>query len=103
MSTPPRNLPRFIPTLTEVVQPRAVARADMAPSTDLENTVWFVMQRVDMVIERRLREEMETMLRSVVQEQVQSLAVRLRQELEGVVRQTVLDALQTREDQGKLK
>ena len=94
MSTPTRNLPRFIPTLTEVVQPRAVApRAEVSASPGLEDTVWFVMQRVDMVIERRVREETESMLRTVVNEQIQTLTVRLRQELEGVVRQAVSDAL----------
>lgn len=94
MSTQPRNLPRYLPTLTEIVQPYAVApRPDVSASPGLEDTVWFVMQRVDMVIERRVREETETMLRTVVNEQIQSLTVRLRQELEGVVRQAVSEAL----------
>ena len=93
MSTPPRNLPRFLPTLTEVVHPGALTHSEVPASPGLEDTVWFVMQRVDLVMERRLREEAETMLRTVVAEHVQSLSIRLRQELETVVRQAVSDAL----------
>jgi hypothetical protein len=96
MSESPRNLPRFLPTLTEVVQPPERAHAPVLASPDLEETVWFVMQRVDLVMERRLREETESMLRSVVNEQVQALSARLRQELEVVVRQAVADALAQR-------
>ena len=96
MSESPRNLPRFLPTLTEVVQPPERAHVPVPATPDLEETVWFVMQRVDMVMERRLREETESMLRSVVNEQVQALSARLRQELEVVVRQAVADALAQR-------
>ncbi|MEI8168826.1 MAG: hypothetical protein WCG50_04060 [Rhodoferax sp.] len=103
MTTSPRNLPRFLPTLTEVVQPGAAKKEEVAATPDLENTVWFVMQRVDMVIERRLREETETMLRTVVNDQVQTLTTRLRQELEVVVRQAVSEALASKADQLKLK
>lgn len=97
-SAPPRNLPRFLPTLTEVVHPASVARANVTATPDLEETVWFVMQRVDMVIERRLREELDAMLRTVVTEQLQTLGARLRQELEGVVREAVSEALTSRTD-----
>lgn len=104
MNTPPRNLPRFLPTLTEVVERRVpVPRAEVSASSDLEDTVWFVMQRVDMVIERRVREETEAMLRTVVNEQIHTLTLRLRQELEGVVRQAVSDALALKHDQLDLK
>lgn len=103
MNTPPRNLPRFLPTLTEVVQPGALAHAEIPASPDLEDTVWFVMQRVDLVMERRLREETETMLRAVVAEHVQSLSIRLRQELETVVRQAISDALALSANQTKSK
>ena len=93
MSTLPRNLPRFLPTLTEVVQPGVPTHSEIPASPGLEDTVWFVMQRVDLVMERRLREETEAMLRTVVTEHVQGLSIRLRQELEIVVRQAVSDAL----------
>lgn len=98
MSTTPRNLPRFLPTLTEIVRPSSLDRTAVPATPDLEETVWFVMQRVDMLIERRLREEADVMLRTVVTEQIQTLSASLRQELEGVVRQAVSEALSAREE-----
>lgn len=103
MSTTPRNLPRFLPTLTEVVHPSSVVTAAVPATPELEETVWFVMQRVDMVIERRLSEEIDAMLRTVVTEQVQTLRLRLRQELEDVVRQAVSEAMTLRADLHKSK
>lgn len=103
MSTTPRNLPRFLPTLTEVVHPSSVVTAAVPATPELEETVWFVMQRVDMVIERRLSEEIDAMLRTVVTEKVQTLRLRLRQELEDVVRQAVSEAMTLRADLHKSK
>lgn len=103
MSTPPRNLPRFLPTLTEIVHLPAVERTTTPVTPDLEATVSFVMQRVDSVIERRLREETDVMLRNIVTEQLQSLGVRLRHELDTVVRQAVSEAMTSQLNQHKLK
>ena len=103
MNQPPRNLPRFLPTLTEVVDPSILA-ARMVPATpDLEDAVWFVMQRVDMLIERRVREETDAMLSTLVAQQLQSLGERLRQELEGVVRLAVADAIALQKEMHKHK
>lgn len=93
MSTTPKNLPRFLPTLTEVVHPSSLNRATVVAMPDIEDTVRFVMQRVNQVIEHRLREEADAMLRTVVAEQFQTLGVNLRQELEVVVRQAVSEAM----------
>ncbi|MES2878315.1 MAG: hypothetical protein V4713_07815 [Pseudomonadota bacterium] len=93
MSTTPKNLPRFLPTLTEVVHPSSLTRATVVAMPDIEDTVWFVMQRVNQVIEHRLREEADAMLRTVVAEQFKTLGINLRQELEIVVRQAVSEAM----------
>jgi sensor domain CHASE-containing protein len=103
MSTTPRNLPRFLPTLTEVVHLSDLTGTAVAATPDLEETVWFVMQRVDLVIERRLREESDAMLRAVVTEKLQTLSARLRTELETVVRQAVSEAMTSQLNQHKLK
>jgi hypothetical protein len=103
MSTTPRNLPRFLPTLTEVVHPDELVRMAVPAMSGLEETVLSVMQRVDLVIERRLREETDAILRNVVTEQLQSLSTRLRQELEIVVRQAVSEAITSQSNQHKLK
>ena len=103
MNTTPKNWPRFLPTLTEIVRPSTLMPSPVAATPDLEEAVWFVMQRVDLVIERRLREEVDAMLRSVMTEQLESLSTSLRQELEHVVRQAVSEALTLQAAQHKLK
>jgi C4-dicarboxylate-specific signal transduction histidine kinase len=97
---PPRNPPRFLPTLTEIVYPPGAPRKTRRATPALEETLWFVMQRVDLVLERRIREEADAMVHSVVDERIQAASARLRQELEPVVRQAVMDAMSALE-QGK--
>ena len=93
MSTLPRNNLRFLPTLTEVVVLPLDGKTEPPATPDLENIIGLVMERVNLVIERRLREEFDATLRLMMTEQLQSLGIRLRQELEIVVRQAVSDAL----------
>ena len=115
MSTPPRMPPRFVPTLTDVVHlpetavlseaqaappPAAVqapvpapAEAPVAasplPHGIEEYVVHRVMQRVDVVLDQRLREAIVL----VVQEQTRSMVPRLREEVEAVVRHAVYEAV----------
>ncbi len=111
-----RTPPRFVPTLTEVVRaggPAALAPAAAssapAPSTPAssflapseagasvavspllqEQIAQRVMQRVDVALERRLREAIE----AVVLEQASALAPLLRERIEAAVRDTVAQAV----------
>jgi hypothetical protein len=54
-----------------------------------EHMVHRVMQRVDVVLDQRLREAIAT----VVQEQTRSVLPRLREEIESVVRHAVYEAV----------
>ncbi|WP_114970355.1 hypothetical protein [Rhodoferax ferrireducens] len=103
MNTIPRNLPRFLPTLTEVVHPDELVRMAVPALPGVDETVSLVMQRVEPVIERRLREEADVMLRNMVAEQLQRLSAGLRQELEIVVRQAVSEVMTSQSSQHKLK
>ncbi|MBC7435062.1 MAG: hypothetical protein H7332_03210 [Bdellovibrionales bacterium] len=91
MSGAPRTPPRFVPTLTEVVQNRELAPAPPAvqPAVLQEQIIHRVMQRVDLSLERRLRESVATL----VLEQTRSLGPMLREEIESVVRQSVSEAV----------
>jgi hypothetical protein len=99
--------PRFVPTLTEVVMPEApevqrqaggssgsigteVPTMVPAPSAkEMEEAlVQRVLQRVDLIIERRLREAVG----QVILEHTETLAPRLRDEIELVVRQSLNQA-----------
>lgn len=89
--------PRFVPTLTEVVQPAPLAAANAlephAPASmtqPAEMLVQRVMQRVDLVLERRLREAVG----QLILEHTQTLAPRLREEIERVTRQSVSQAFE---------
>ena len=89
-----RQPPRFVPTLTEVVQPQANAPGGGPDPAvmDLhfqEQMVHRVMQRVDVGLDQRLRDAIAT----VVQEQTRSVLPRLREEIESVVRQVVYEAV----------
>ncbi len=148
MSLPPKSLPRFVPTLTEVVlgpdvlpvsvplaqpgqSPVVVAPAIAQPAPSIqeraavpaapvrlmdkgvaaifgtkpiptsanprsplppgmeEYMVHCVMQRVEVVLDQRLREAIAL----VIQEQTRSLLPRLREEIESVVRHAVCEAV----------
>ena len=86
-----RNPPRYVPTLTEVVKSSpAPAPAPSAPAAGLsqEQLIQRVMQRVDLTLERRLREA----IAATVIEQTRSIGPLLRDEIETVVRQAVAQA-----------
>ena len=83
----PRPPPRFVPTLTEVVQG---ASASAGPDRIAqEQLVQRIMQRIDLTLDRRLREA----IASVVLEQSRQLAPALREQIEAVVGATVSEAL----------
>ena len=83
-----RPPPRFVPTLTEVVQSGPVPLAP-TPTVSPDLLAQRVLQRVDLALDRRLREEIATL----VLEQTSALVPLLRERLESVVREVVADAL----------
>ncbi|RYG14960.1 MAG: hypothetical protein EON92_00245 [Burkholderiales bacterium] len=91
MSAAPRTPPRFVPTLTEVVhtgQAQTPGAVDVSAAMQ-EQIIHRVMQRVDLSLERRLRESVATL----VLEQTRALGPLLREEIEAVVRQSVSEAV----------
>lgn len=97
MNSTPRNLPRYVPTLTEIVDPSSLLRAPTSAGPELEDIAQFVMQRVDQVLDRRLREHGDAMLRSWATEQLGILRLQLREELALVVRDAVAEAIALRD------
>jgi hypothetical protein len=83
-----RTPPRFVPTLTEVVQ-SAPESQGLPSSFSQEQLAQRVLQRVDVALDRRLREAIAT----VIVEQTAALVPLLRQEIEGVVRELVAQAV----------
>jgi hypothetical protein len=90
--------PAYVPTLTEIVQPATSrktgdesAAAAMAAATDLQELmVQRVLRHVDSVMERRLHEATEQLIRA----HAQALLPQLLAEIERVVRETVSQAFE---------
>lgn len=97
MNPTPRNLPRYVPTLTEIVDPSSLLAAPTSSSPELTEIAQLVMQRVDQVLDRRLREETDAMLRNWVTGQLGTLRLHLREELALVVREAVAEAIASRD------
>lgn len=88
--------PRFVPTLTDVVhpaehtrQPQYAAGTEQSAVQLEDQIVHRVMQRVDLVLERRLREAVA----QVILSHTQTLGPRLQEEIELVVRESVIQAI----------
>jgi hypothetical protein len=93
-----RTPPRFVPTLTEVVHSGPAPLT--APLLSQDQLAQRVLQRIDLVLERRVREAIAT----VVLEQTSALVPVLRERLEAVVRdmvaKAVADEMQARQGPG---
>ena len=83
-----RPPPRFVPTLTEVVHSGPVPLAP-TPGVVPDQLAQRLLQRVDLTLDRRLREEIATL----VLEQTSALVPLLRERLESVVREVVAEAV----------
>ena len=88
--------PRYVPTLTDRVMPSdrtaapvATAQAEVNLAVLEDQMTHRVMQRVDLVLERRLREAVA----QVILSHTQTLGPRLREEIELVVRESVNQAV----------
>lgn len=85
-----RQPPRYVPTLTEVVQSApAPLTGTPVPGISQEQLAQRVLQRVEMTLDRRMREIIAT----VVLEQTNALMPAVREHLEQVVREMVAQAL----------
>ena len=94
----PSGPPRFVPTLTDIVQspaPDAMQVDEKPPVSQLdtllleEQIIHRVMQRIDLTLDRRLREA----LGQVILAHTKNLAPVLREEIEQVVRDSVSQAM----------
>jgi len=123
MQTPPRTPPRFVPTLTEVVQNSpvqasppfapfvplvqqatsdfaapSIPSAPSAPSAPLDILATEALEdqiihRVMQRVDLSLERRLQEAVSAMVLSQTQSLVPRLREEIEFVVRQSVSDAV----------
>lgn len=96
MHAMPPHLPRFVPTLTEVVQPESLFPVLPPEAPDTTHLVQTVVQQMALLLERRLTEETDAMVHQLVTVQLENLRTQLQQEFEERVRQAVAEALRLR-------
>ncbi len=99
MNIPPRTPPRFLPTLTQVVDPIGLGLPVSTVAIDPEQLVQIVLQQVDAALMDRMRKQMEETLLL----KWQSVAASLRDEFEPMVRALVSETLAAQSDQEKSK
>lgn len=92
MNTPHRQLPRFIPTLTEVVDPASLNSTARQTRPDVEALIERVQRQVQPIFERRLQEEFERLVRTLVARHWDDISSKLQAEMDMFVRQAVIDA-----------
>ncbi len=100
MTNVPRPPPRFVPTLTDVVDPASLSRLAPSPPPDVQAVINLVQRQVQPIFERRLQEELDRLIRTMVAKQWSDLSARLQDEMDMFVRQAVADAL-SEQSQGK--
>lgn len=93
MSNVPKPPPRFVPTLTEVVDPASLNRLAPSPPPDVQAVINLVQRQIQPIFERRLQEELDRLIRTMVAKQWSDVSARLQDEMDMFVRQAVTDAL----------
>ena len=87
-----KPVPRFVPTLTEVVQPGTLSPAQApapAPAIDLEQLIQQAVQ----LAKPRLEQELRASLQAVVEQHMRTAAPRLQRDIEDAVRTAVAQTL----------
>ena len=85
--------PRFLPTLTEIVQPGELSQRTPATPRIAEDRAQTASQPEDRGKEQVGREELDSLVRDVVAQQVEILRQELREELQSAVRAAVAQGL----------
>ena len=85
--------PRFLPTLTEIVQPGELSQRTPATPRIAEDRAQTASQPEDRGKEQVGREELDSLVRDLVAQQVEILRQELREELQSAVREAVAQGL----------
>jgi hypothetical protein len=93
MNTSPRNLPRFLPTLTEVVQPSDLMAATRTATITLDVPSQVTTQRTLSGPESQITPETSALVSAMVEKEMQIFRANLQRDLETMVRHAVQEAL----------
>ena len=101
MSTPPRPLPRFLPTLTEVVSPSELSIEGRTPPPDPKKLTQILLIQVDALVQTRIHQELDKLIRAAIAEQADALIDRLKVDLHREIKKMVADAVGVRSELNK--
>lgn len=87
-----RSVPRFLPTLTEIVHPPAGA-APMPSAALAPVDADAILESVRNEVERVLQTHLEATVANAMLDQVAAIVARIREEIEPMVRRAVADAV----------
>jgi hypothetical protein len=93
MNTSPRNLPRFLPTLTEVVQPTDLVAATRTATPTLDVPSQITTQRTLLGPESQIAPETSALVSAMVEKELQIFRANLQRDLETMVKHAVQEAL----------
>jgi len=86
-----RSVPRFLPTLTEVVQPSHSAPVVGATVPVIDPQL--IARRVRLEVDQALQSHLEAIVANAMRDQVAMIVTRIREQIEPMVRQAVADAV----------
>jgi hypothetical protein len=103
MSSLPTAFPRFVPTLTEVVEPSSLTQPVNDGATSEQDLIESLTLHLNSVIERQVTEFAEVVIRTLVTEQLKIVKDNLKLELGETVKQLVHQVYSSNLDQYKQK
>jgi hypothetical protein len=88
MNSPPQNHFRVVPTLTEIVQPGELLVQPTVVVSVVDGKVLPTLKQLDALIAKRVREEFDALVRTLIADQVDALQQRLHEEFQALVQHT---------------
>lgn len=95
MTTPARQPPRFVPTLTEVVMPPLPKPGTAPEQAEAEALAAQIWHQVQPLLMHRLQQETEQWLRATLAQHLHETTARVQSDMASLVRQAAIDALNT--------
>jgi len=86
-------VPRFIPTLTEVVEPASISPTPRPQKPDTHALAQQIQQELQAQLQRRLQQEFAQFQQGFLNEQLEAMRVRLSVEFDRLLRQALAEKL----------
>ena len=103
MNSSPPGPPRFVPTLTEIVQPGELAQQTFGTLPDVEQSAASPLLHEPASQEPEAHQELDFLVRRVVAEQVEIIRQGLLDQVQSLVQQAVAQALTDPKSHPELK